>query len=170
MGEPPAPPQAPSLTPLTASLLLITAIRAVVGLGAFAGLGAAYANDQGFELAFGVGLGIVVLAALLQARTSIHFVARERAEAPPAGAIRKAWWRIAVRAAYPSTIGLAILIAIAAPLEPTLAASLAGAEVGLAGMSLVLAVENWYWERSAGVVVEFQSGLRPRFFARTRMA
>ena len=87
---------------------------------------------------------------------------------PPPGATRKAWWRIAVRAAYPSTIGLAVLIAIAGPLEPTLAAALAGAELGLGGMSLVLGIENGYWERGAGVVVEYQSGMPPRFYARRR--
>jgi hypothetical protein len=157
-----------ALTPLTASLGLITAIRAVIGIAAFVGLRAAYGSDEGLDLAFAVGLGIVVLGALLQARTSRHFVARERAELPPPNATRNAWWRIAVRAAWPSTIGLAVLIAIAGPLAPFLAAGLAGAELGLGGMSLVFGIENGYWERRAGVVVEYQSGLAPRFFARPR--
>lgn len=135
---------------------------------AFAGLRAAYGSDDGLDLALAIGLGIIILAALLQARTSPHFIERARAEPPPADARRKAWWRIAVRAAYPSTIGLAVLIAIAGPLAPTLAAALAGAELGLGGMSLVLAIENGYWERGAGVVVEYQSGMPPRFYARRR--
>ena len=175
MGEPGVPPRASStadasveLTPLTGSLGLITAIRVVVGFGAFVGLRAAYGSDEGLALALAVGLAIVVLGALLQARASRHFIDRAQAGPSPLGATRKAWWRIAVRAAWPSTIGLAVLIAIAGPLAPFLAAGLAGAELGLAGMSLVLGIENWYWERQAGVVVEYQSGMPPRFFARPR--
>jgi hypothetical protein len=156
----------PPLTPLTASLFVITAIRAVLGIAAFVALLVFAGNDQALRLAFAAGVGIMTVAALYRSRTSSHYSARAHAEPLPPDARRQSWWRIAGRAAFPSTIGLVILIAIAAPIEPVLASLLAGFELGLAAMSLALGAENAYWERSAGVVIEYAPGPPARVFAR----
>jgi hypothetical protein len=156
------------LTPLTASLFAITAVRAVLGIGAFAGLLIAFGAEQPLRLSFGASAALMTVAALYRSRTSGHYSAREKAEPVPADARRDAWWRILVRAAWPSTLGLVVLIAIAAPIEPTLAALLAGFELGLALMSLALGAENALWERRAGRVVEYTPGPPARVYARPR--
>ena len=158
----------PPLILLTASLALITAIRAAIAIGAFAALLAVFDNDRALRLAFAGGAGVLAVAALARARGSRYFALRERAEPWPPGARRASWASMALNAAYPSTIGLAALIAIAAPIEATLAGLLAGFELGLAAMSLALAAENAYWERRAGVTIGFAGRARPRYFARPR--
>lgn len=52
------------------------------------------------------------------------------------------WWRAAVRATYPSTLGLALLSAISLTFGPVLAAVLAGVigGLGLAGLLTALAL------------------------------
>jgi hypothetical protein len=158
------------LTPLTRSLLAITAVRVVLGIGAFVLLLAFAGNDQALRLAFAGGAGIMTVAALYRSRASSHYQEREQPEPWPADARRKSWWRIVGRAAFPSTIGLVILMAISAPIEPTLASFLAGFELGIGLMSLVLAAENAYWEHRVGVVVEFDPGPPAHWFARPRGA
>jgi hypothetical protein len=152
-------PETPPLTLVTTSLALITAIRAAIAVGALAGLLAVFGNDEALRLAFAGGAGVIAVR---------HFTLRERADPWPAGAQPASWVRMVARAAYPSTIGLAALIAIAAPIEATLAALLAGFELGLAVMSVVLAAENGYWERRAGVTIAVAGRARPRYFARLR--
>ena len=143
-------------------------IRAAVGIGAFAALVAVNDNDPALGLAFAGGAGIVAVAALQRSMSSRHYAARKEAAPRPDEARREDWWRIAVRAAWPSTIGLAVLIAISAPIEPTVSALLAGCELGLAIMSLLLGAENALWERRAGVVVEYAPGPKGSVFVRPR--
>jgi hypothetical protein len=54
----------------------------------------------------------------------------------------EAWWRMALRGTYPSTIGLALLAGIALAFSPILAAVLAGVigGLGLAGLLTTLAL------------------------------
>jgi len=156
----------PPLIPLTGSFLLITGIRAVLGLVAVAALVAVFADDRAIILAFVVGTGVMTMAALWRAQRGSYFQLREDAEAWPVGAARASWARVALRAAYPSTIGLAVLIAVSAPLNATLAALLAGFELGLALMSLALAVENGLWEVRARVFLAYAPGLHARYYAR----
>ena len=54
----------------------------------------------------------------------------------------EAWWRIAIRGTYPSTVGVALLAAIALAFSPVLAAVLAGVigGLGLAGLLTTLAL------------------------------
>jgi hypothetical protein len=158
----------PPLIPLTASLFVITGIRAALALAALGTLLAVFGRDQSLRLAFAGGAGVMTIAALARARGSSHFELREAAEPWPSGARRASWPRVAFRAAYPSTIGLAGLIAIAGPINATLAAVLAGFELGLGLMSLVLGAESAFWESRAGEAVAYSPGVRPRFFSRPR--
>jgi hypothetical protein len=163
-GGTPVPP----LFPLTASLLLITGIRAAVALVGVAALVAVFADDRAIIVAFVVGTAGMTAAALWRAGRGAYFESREQAEAWPPDAGRASWPRIGLRAAYPSTIALAVLIAAAAPIDAILAGLLAGFELGLALMSLTLAAENGLWEFRTQVVVAYAPGLRARYYARPR--
>jgi hypothetical protein len=127
-----------------------------------------FGHDRTLRLTFVAAAALMAVAALARSRGSAYFRLREEAAPWPSDARRASWWKVALRAAYPSTIGLAALIAIAAPINATLAVLLAGFELGLALMSLVLGVENGYWERGAGAVVAYAPGTPARFFVQHR--
>jgi hypothetical protein len=162
-------PRPPPLIPLTASLLIVTVLRGAIAIGALVALVSAFGHDRTLRLTFVAAAAILAVAALARARGSAYFRLREEAAPWPSGARRASWWAVALRGAYPSTIGLAALLAIAAPINATLAALLAGFELGLALMSLVLGVENGYWEQQARVTIAFAPGAGvARVFARPR--
>ena len=72
------------------------------------------------------------------------------------------------RAAYPSTIGLILLIAMSLVLQPALAALLAGILAGLGGAALGFAAQLAAWERQRGARVLAEPGRRGRVFAAPR--
>jgi hypothetical protein len=154
----------PPLIPLTASLLIVTVLRGVIAIATIVALVSVFGHDRTLRLTFAASAAILAVAALARSRGSAHFRRREEADSPPSDARRAAWWKVALRAAYPSTIGLAALIAIAAPINATLAALLAGFELGLAVMSLVLGVENGCWERRVDGLVVYAPGVPSRVF------
>jgi hypothetical protein len=61
---------------------------------------------------------------------------------PPATPKNETWWRMALRATYPSTLGLAVLAAIALAFSPILGSVLAGVigGLGIAGLLAALAL------------------------------
>jgi hypothetical protein len=61
---------------------------------------------------------------------------------PPAERRVEAWWKTALRATYPSTLGLAVLAAVSLPFSTILAAVLAGVigGLGVAGIFAALAL------------------------------
>jgi hypothetical protein len=128
---------APALVQAREQALLTAALR---GSLALAGLGAAIA--RGVHAGPGVGLfafgAAIVLLSIYgggrRERSAARFADPEPA---PAGAELQSRWRGLAEAAYPSTIGLAVLTAIALVLQPPLAAVLAGILGGLAVMSLL---------------------------------
>jgi small-conductance mechanosensitive channel len=71
---------------------------------------------------------------------------------------------ILARAAYPSTIVLTVLIAMALLLEPALAALLAGILAGLGGAALGFGAQLAAWERQRGARVLAEPGRRGRVF------
>jgi hypothetical protein len=158
----------PPLVPLTASLLIVTALRAAIAIAALVALVYVFGHERTLRLTFVASAALLAIAALARARGSSHFGLRKTAEPWPADARRASWGMVALRAAYPSTIGLAALIAIAAPISATLAALLAGFELGLALMSLVIGAENAYWEHAGRATIGYAPGVRARFFARPR--
>jgi len=128
---------APALVQAREQALLIAALR---GLLALAGVGAAIA--RGVDPGPAVGLVAFGAALVLLSIYGGGRPARSRAkfanpEPAPEQARMQGRWHGLAEAAYPSTIGLTGLTAIALVLQPPLAAFLAGILAGLAVMSLV---------------------------------
>ncbi|MFN2470041.1 MAG: hypothetical protein ABR583_03450 [Gaiellaceae bacterium] len=136
------------LTPALASALLVTPVR--VGLGAV-GLLASLARgvDGGPALmAFALGaLGFAVVA-LSADRFSI---ANEDPGPPPPEAAETSRLEALRAALYPSTLGLALLLAIALVASPALAAVLAGVLAGMGAATLLGAAQIYARERADGV-------------------
>jgi hypothetical protein len=159
---------APALIEARVQTLLIGIVRLVL---AAAGLGAAIAvgvRSGGAAALFAAG-ALVVLVALLSGRRG-RLVWRRLAEAEPvAGEARVEPRRLAVaRAAYPSTIGLTVLIAAALALQPSLAALLAGILAGIGGAAVGFAFQLAAWERQRGARVLAEPGRRGRIFEAPR--
>jgi len=153
-----ARPGAPALVEARQQALLIAALRA-----ALAGAGVAASIVRGLDagpafalLAFG---GAILLLAVYggdkRHRSALRF---GEAEPMPADARRKSAGRGLAEAAYPSTVGLAVLTAIALWREPGLAALLAGILAGLAVMSLVGAARVTAWQRArrARILIDYK--------------
>jgi hypothetical protein len=113
------------------ALLLLTAIR--LGL-AFAGLGAATAVTSGRAAVLGWLVGAIGCAVLVVADPRRRFMS-----APPPDPNAPSWKR-ALRATLPSTVGVAILCAIALAFSGVLAALCAGVLAGLAVGGVVAAL------------------------------
>jgi hypothetical protein len=156
------------LIPVTGAFLLAAGLRLLLGGAGFGAALALYPDEPGLELGFMLGIGLLGVAALYRYRTSLHWTGRDAAERAPAGAGLEPWWRIAVRVAFPSTIGLGILLAISLALEPTLAAALAGFLVGLGFAAGALAVEQRIWERRTARALYTEAGGAEQFWFRSR--
>jgi hypothetical protein len=127
---------APALVEAREQALLIAALR---GALAVAGVGAAVARGVHFGPALGLvafGAAIVLLSVYGGGRPARSRAKFANPEPAPETARMQGRWHGLAEAAYPSTIGLAALTAIALVLQP-LAAFLAGILAGLAAMSLV---------------------------------
>jgi len=98
-------------------------------------------------LAFAVGAGFIVFAALTDRR---GMRLRRRAAEPeplPLNAVREPSWRVAIDAAMPSTVGVTVLGAIAlAAGKDVLGALLGGTVAGLGIASAVAFVVLLMWE------------------------
>jgi hypothetical protein len=142
-------PGVPALVEARPQALLIAVVRLALGIG---GLVASVA--RGVDP--GPAAGLFVLGALLlllsvyggdrRRRSALAFDAPEPA---PSDARIESRSRSLVQAAYPSTLGLTVLSAVALWPQPGLAALLAGILAGLALMSLVGAVRLASWERAS---------------------
>ena len=128
-------------------LILIVPIRIALGVGM---LGATFAGDaspRSLGLAFVVG-AIVATVAVLADRRAVLLRGNEEPEPLPSDVEHEPSWRVALTAAFPSSVGLAVLSAIAlAAGKDVLAALLAGGIVGLAIASLISLVVVLAWER-----------------------
>ena len=138
---------APALVEARQQALLIASLR---GLLAVAGVLAAMARGVHAGPAFGLavfGAALVLLSVYgggKPARSAARFANPEPA---PSEARMQGPWRGLAEAAFPSTIGLTALTAIALWPQPPLAAFLAGILAGLAVMSLVGFVKLTLLER-----------------------
>jgi hypothetical protein len=100
-----------------------------------AGLGAATAVTSAHTAVLGWFVGAIGCAVLVVADL------RRRFMSPPAPRADLAWWQRALRATLPSTVGVAILCAIALAFSGILAALCAGVLVGLAVGGLVASMQ-----------------------------
>jgi hypothetical protein len=113
------------------ALALLTAIR--LGL-AFAGLGAASAVTAGRTALLGWILGAAGCAVFVIADPRRRFMTAPRPDPS------LPWWRRALRATPPSTLGVAVLCGIALAFSGVLAAICAGVLAGLAVGGVVAAL------------------------------
>jgi Na+-driven multidrug efflux pump len=113
------------------ALLLLTAIRLAL---AFAGLGAATAVTSGRAAVLGFVLGAIgcTLFVIMDPRRRFMSVPAVRRDLP--------WWKRALRATLPSTVGVAVLCAVALAFSGVLAAICAGILAGLAIGGVVAAL------------------------------
>ena len=131
---------------------------AVAGAGLGASL-AAGASRQAAVLAFALGLagGTLFVVADPRRRWGGGAAEVEPVE-PPLGAKEEEWWRTALRACYPSTLGLAVLAIISLKFNAVLVGVLAGVIGGLGVAGLVAGVEVAARERKLGGRVLAQRG------------
>lgn len=134
------------------------------GLGASLAIGA---TRQAAVLAFGLGLAGGVLFVLADPRRRWGGGAQVEPAEPPAGAEREDWWRTALRASYPSTVGLAVLAAISIVFNAVLVGVLAGVIGGLGVAGLVAGVEVAAKERRLGGRLLAQRGSGTLFLDRS---
>jgi hypothetical protein len=161
-------PGAPVLAEARPQALLIAAVR--LGLAA-AGLAAAVALGLGRGPAaalFACGVAILFLAVYggdRRRRSALRFAEPEPA---PAGARIEGRGHALARAAYPSTIGLTVLIALAVWPQPGLAALLAGILGGLGGVSVAGALRLGAWERERQARILIEAGRAERIYEAPR--
>jgi hypothetical protein len=149
--DPEQPSTAPALIEVRAQLLLIGGARLALSAAGLAASIALGARSGGALFAAGA---VVVLVAIVGGRRGRRVWTRladaERLTAPPRTEPRRL---SLARAAYPSTIGLTFLIAMALVLEPALAALLSGILAGIGGAALGFAAQLAAWERQRGATV-----------------
>jgi hypothetical protein len=136
-------------------LLLITLIRIALGVAMLFVTFAGDARPRTLGLAFLVGAIFVAFAALAD-RRALLLREQKEPEPLPDGFARDSNWRVALMAAFPSTVGLAVLSAIAlAAGNDVLGATLAGGVAGLGVASLfgLGAVLAWERERDARLYI-----------------
>jgi small-conductance mechanosensitive channel len=159
---------APALIEARAQTLLIGIVRLVL---AAAGLGAAIAagvRPAPAAALFAAGAVVLLAAVLSSRRGRLVWLRLEQAEPLESESKLEPRHLAVLRAAYPSTIGLTVLIAIALLLQPTLAALLAGILAGIGGAALGFAAQLTAWERQRGARVLAEPGKGGRVFEAPR--
>jgi hypothetical protein len=160
----PSPPLRP-ITAVPRQLLLITAVRLALAVLVLV-LASVDPGAPAFDaelLAF-LGGGLVGTLVVATDRRQLLVRRPDQEPLPPDAPIAPAW-RVALDASLPSTVGLAVLSAIALGLEQAvLAAGLGGVLAGLgiaSGRALWLRMQQ---EASSGVRIYREIGLRGREF------
>jgi hypothetical protein len=154
--------EAPRLVGLSTAPLLVAPLR--IGLAL---LGCAGALARGLSLgvtavAFALGAGGFAVAALADPRRQF-FRIREETAAVPDGAVFVPRGRVALAALYPSSIGLAVLTAVALTFNPALAAVMAGGLAGLGVAGAVTGAGIALQERADGIRLYVERGTRRIF-------
>ena len=167
-AEPDARGAAPALIEARAQALSIAAARlalAAIGLGAAIAFGARPGVAAGLFV-----LGAVLLLVAVLGGRRRRLVWLRLAEAEPLGlpVTFESRRRSLLRAAYPSTIGLTVLIALSLWPRAGLAALLAGILAGLGAAALEFALQLAAWERRRGARVLVERGRAGRVFEAQR--
>jgi hypothetical protein len=142
---------APALVGVRAQALLIAIVRLVL---AAAGLSAAIARGTSAGVAtglFALGAGVLLIVVFGGSRGGGVWDRLKQAQPLPPGAQIEPRGRSVLRAAYPSTIGLSVLIVLALAIDSALAAVLAGILAGIGGVAAGFAAQLEVWERRRGV-------------------
>ena len=149
---------APALVQVRAQALLIALVRLVL---AAAGLSASIARGTSTGVAaglFGLGAGVLLIVVLGGSRGSGVWERLQKAQPLTPGAEVESRGRSVARAAYPSTIGLSVLIVLALAIDSALAAVLAGILAGIGGVAAGFALQLEAWERRRSVRIFAEPG------------
>ena len=159
--------EAPRLARLLWVPLLVAPIRLALGALGVVGARLAGLDADRALITFALGAGVMMVSALGDPRARL-LGARGEPEPVPANAIFASPLEIAARAAFPSTVGVAVLAGVALAFEPVLASVLAGLLAGMGLAALVSIVQLASEERRAGVELYAESGRGRRRFIRSR--
>jgi hypothetical protein len=142
-------------------LALITPVRLVLGVAALGGALAGGAVGDSALAAFGLGAAFSAFAIVGDRRSLLI-----RRDPPlPDDARVAPVWRAVLDAAIPSTVGVAVLAAIALAVgQDVLAAVLGGAEAGMALAGAIAFVQLVDWERREGARLMVEIGPRGRLW------
>ena len=133
-----------------ANALLIVPVRGALALGGVAAARALGVSPGAALGLFAFGTGLVLFPLLTSRRRRLFWAAVADATPVEGEASVEGRLRTTVRAAYPSTIGLTILMVIALAADPELAAFLAGTIAALGLGAALHGVEVVLWEQSRG--------------------
>ena len=147
--------------------LVVAPIRLALGILALAAAGLTGLSGERALVAFAFGTCVMMLAALADPRARL-LQQRDPAEPVPAQAEYASRLEIARHAVFPSTVGVAVLAAIALVFGAILAAVLAGALAGMGLAAFVVAVQLAANERREGVELYAEIGGGRRRFTRRR--
>jgi hypothetical protein len=139
------------LVDVRAYFLLILPVRLALGLAGLAAARAFGVSQTASVWLFGLGAGLFALAMLPSRRRQTFFARAGEAEAIKGPITVQSRARTLARSAFPSTLAVSALTAIALPIDAGLAALLAGILAGMALFGLVFGIELVTWERDRGV-------------------
>lgn len=149
---------------LRARLWIIAPVRLLLGGGVLVAALVAGAAGKAALIGFGAGTAFMAFTAVSD-RRALFFAARERPGPLPDGAVHEPWWRTALDASMPSTIGLAVLSVIALGTNhAVLAAILGGALEGLGIAAAIAGADLRTWERREGACLYLEGGGARRRF------
>jgi len=141
----------PPLVELRAYFLLIQPVRLVLGLVGLAAARALGVSPTASIWLFGLGAVLFALGMLTTRRRRAFFERALGAEEIDGSRAVESRARTLVRSAYPSTMAVSALTAIALPINASLAALLAGLLAGMAVVGAFFGYELVQWEQSRGV-------------------
>jgi hypothetical protein len=139
------------LVELRAYFLLIQPVRLVLGLLGLAAARALGVAPQASIWLFGLGAVLFGLGMLTTRRRGAFFERAGDAAMIDGPRVVESRMRTLGRSAYPSTLAVSALTAIALPINASLAALLAGILAGMAVVGGFFAYELVQWEQSRGV-------------------
>ena len=152
------------VAPVRARLWIIAPVRLLLGAAALAASLVGGVNGRPALIGFGAG-ALFTAFTVVSDRRSLFFADRERPGPLPEGAVHQPWWRTALDASIPSTMGLAVLSVIAlATHHAVLAAILGGALAGLGIAAVMAAADLRAWERREGACLYLEGGGARRRF------
>ena len=163
-AEPRVGSEAPALIEARAQTLLIGIVRLVLAAAGLAAAIAAGTSARAAASLFAAGAVVVLVAIMSGRRGRLVWLRLQEAEPLRSEANVEPRRLSLARAAYPSTIGLTVLIALALGLQSSLAALLAGILAGIGGAALGFAVRLAAWERRRGARVLAEPGRQGRVF------
>ena len=139
------------LVELRAYFLLIQPVRLVLGLLGLAAARALGVSAHASIWLFGLGAVLFGLGTLTTRRRQAFFDRAGSAQEVDGSRSVESRARTLARSAYPSTLAVSALTAIALPINASLAALLAGLLAGMAVIGAFFGYELVQWEQSRGV-------------------